>query len=131
MIPQNAYEAWLALTRLAPLLFQNKIEDIEIYKVNTNTLLTTCMRRRVANHYLQKHLTLAIEDFLRTAALWNTQWFNKPKFHLFVHILDHILRFGPASLYSTEAFESYNYVIHLRSINSNKARTKSGHRTVL
>lgn len=30
------------------------------------------------------------------------------------------MRFGPAALYSTEAFESYNYVIRLRSINSNK-----------
>ncbi len=37
-----------------------------------------------------------------------------------MHLIDHILRFGPAALYSTEAFESYNFVIRLRSINSNK-----------
>ncbi|KAI0739242.1 hypothetical protein C8Q80DRAFT_1124588 [Daedaleopsis nitida] len=54
------------------------------------------------------------------STLWNTQWFNKPKFHLFVHLIDHILCFGPAALYSTEAFESYNYIIRLRSINLNK-----------
>ncbi|KAI0696470.1 hypothetical protein C8T65DRAFT_535376, partial [Cerioporus squamosus] len=48
------------------------------------------------------------------------QWFNKPKFHLFVHLLNHIRRFGPAILYSTETFESYNLVIRLRSVNSNK-----------
>ncbi len=33
MLPLNAYEAWLALARLAPLLFQNKIDDIKVYKV--------------------------------------------------------------------------------------------------
>ncbi|KAI0716145.1 hypothetical protein C8T65DRAFT_572363 [Cerioporus squamosus] len=99
MVPDAAYEAWLALGRLAPLIFQHTIEDLPTYT---------------------SHLQSAIDDFLNTTALWTTQWFNKPKFHLFVHLLDHILRFGPAALYSTEAFESYNFVIRLRSINSNK-----------
>lgn len=61
-----------------------------------------------------------ISNFLAATALWNTQWFNKPKFHLFVHLVNHIRRFGPAVLYATEGFESYNLVIRLRSINSNR-----------
>ena len=70
---------------------------------------------------MQQHrLKDAIDDFLAATALWTTQWFNKPKFHLFAHLLDHILRFGPATLYSTEAFGSYNFVIRLCSVNLNK-----------
>lgn len=69
---------------------------------------------------LQKRLENAVFDFLGATALWTTQWFNKPKFHLFVHLLSHIQRFGPAPIYATETFESYNLVIRLRSVNSNK-----------
>ncbi|KAJ7824102.1 hypothetical protein B0H14DRAFT_2269694, partial [Mycena olivaceomarginata] len=58
--------------------------------------------------------------FLTATALWNTQWFNKPKFHLFVHIPEHIRRFGPLILYATESSESFNLVIRLRSIHSTK-----------
>ncbi|KAL7285971.1 hypothetical protein ACG7TL_001086 [Trametes sanguinea] len=65
-------------------------------------------------------LTDAVTDFLAATALWNTQWFNKTKFHLFVHLLTHIRRFGPAIQFATETFESYNLVIRLRSVNSNK-----------
>lgn len=32
MVPDNAYEAWLAICCLTPLLFQNTIQDINIYK---------------------------------------------------------------------------------------------------
>ncbi len=41
MVPENAYEAWLAICCLAPLLFQNSIDDIDIYKVST-TLCWAC-----------------------------------------------------------------------------------------
>ncbi|KAI0362301.1 hypothetical protein OH77DRAFT_1389783, partial [Trametes cingulata] len=99
LLPGPAYEAWLALSRLAPLIFQPEIEDLPEY---------------------EKRLERAIEDFLAATALWTTQWFNKPKFHLFVHLLKHIRRFGPAILFATETFESYNLVIRLRSVNSNK-----------
>ncbi|KAI0669224.1 hypothetical protein C8Q78DRAFT_1042302 [Trametes maxima] len=99
LVPQPAYEAWLALCRLAPLIFQPEINNLSEY---------------------QQCLKDAIADFLAATALWNTQWFNKTKFHLFVHVLTHILRFGPAILFATETFESYNLVIRLRSVNSNK-----------
>ncbi|KAL1661798.1 hypothetical protein GGF50DRAFT_60307 [Schizophyllum commune] len=44
-----------------------------------------------------RRLEEAVYDFLACSALWTTQWFNKPKFH---------------------SFESYNFVIRLRSIHS-------------
>ncbi|PSR74772.1 hypothetical protein PHLCEN_2v9569 [Hermanssonia centrifuga] len=99
LIPPAAYEAWLALSRLVPLVFQPSIEDIDNYL---------------------KRLEDTIDDFLAATALWSVQWFNKPKFHLLVHILQHIRRFGPAILMATEGFESFNFVIRLRSILSNR-----------
>ncbi|KAI0054859.1 hypothetical protein BV25DRAFT_1766987, partial [Artomyces pyxidatus] len=99
LIPDTHYEAWLTLCRLAPLVYQPRIVNLDEY---------------------MDRLEDAISDFLAATALWTTQWFNKPKFHLLVHLPEHIRRFGPAILYATEAFESYNFVIRLRSINSNR-----------
>ncbi|KAJ7922473.1 hypothetical protein B0H13DRAFT_2410462 [Mycena leptocephala] len=99
LIPQAHYDGWVALCRLAPLMFQPAIDHLPTY-------LET--------------LEAAVFDFLTATALWNTQWFNKPKFHLFVHLTDHIRRFGPLILYATESFESFNLVIRLRSIHSSK-----------
>ncbi|KAJ6484648.1 hypothetical protein C8R45DRAFT_1147453 [Mycena sanguinolenta] len=77
LIPDEAYEAWLALCRLTPLVFQPEIPNL--------------------TSYLTK-LQGAVDDFLAATALWNTQWFNKPKFHIL----------------------SYNYVIRARSVHSNR-----------
>ncbi|TFK70456.1 hypothetical protein BDN72DRAFT_838978 [Pluteus cervinus] len=99
LVPSEAYSAWLSLCRLAPLAFQPEISNLP--------------------HYLQC-LQHAIDDFLASTALWNTQWFNKPKFHILIHMVDHIKRFGPAVLTATESFESYNFVIRTRSVHSNR-----------
>ncbi|KAF7334908.1 hypothetical protein MVEN_02240500 [Mycena venus] len=99
LIPQTHYDGWATLCKLAPLMFQPVIEHLPAYI---------------------KKLKNAVFDFLAATALWNTQWFNKPKFHLFVHFIDHIPRFGPLILYATESFESFNLVIRLRSIHSSK-----------
>ncbi|KAG8719403.1 hypothetical protein FRC09_011168 [Ceratobasidium sp. 395] len=64
LVPECVYEAWLALAHVAPLVFQQDIEDIDDYT--------------------------------------------------------HIRRFGPAVLFATETFESYNFVIRLQSIHSNR-----------
>ncbi|KAJ7308592.1 hypothetical protein DFH08DRAFT_944451 [Mycena albidolilacea] len=99
LIPDAHYQGWVALCNLAPLMFQPVIEHLPTYL---------------------ERLKNAVLDFLTATALWNTQWFNKPKFHLFVHLVEHIRRFGPLILYATESFESFNLVIHLCSIHSTK-----------
>ncbi|RDB19146.1 hypothetical protein Hypma_014226 [Hypsizygus marmoreus] len=99
LILSEAYEAWLALCRLAPLVFQPEIVDCTAYL---------------------KRLQAAVDDFLAATALWNMQLFNKPKFHILLHILLHIKHFGPPILTATEGFESYNFVIHLHSVHSNR-----------
>lgn len=48
------------------------------------------------------------------------RWANKPKFHMLSHLPDSIRRFGPANLFATEKFESYNGVIRNSSIHSNR-----------
>jgi hypothetical protein len=45
---------------------------------------------------------------------------TKPKFHFLVHLPLYIQRFGPAVLFSTEQFESFNGVFRAASIFSNR-----------
>lgn len=54
------------------------------------------------------------------AARWTTRWFNKPKFHILLHLPQHVRRFGPAILFATEGFESFNAVIRAKSVHSNR-----------
>lgn len=37
-----------------------------------------------------------------------------------MHLIEHIRRFGPAALFATEAFESFNAVIRAKSVHSNR-----------
>lgn len=50
---------------------------------------------------------------------WTPRWFNKPKFHFILHLPANIRRFGPAVLFATETFESYNAIIRGKSVHSN------------
>ncbi|KAK7059475.1 hypothetical protein R3P38DRAFT_3303396 [Favolaschia claudopus] len=47
-----------------------------------------------------------------------------PQFHIILHLPAHIRRFGPAILFATEAFESFNaiihYIIRAKSVHSNR-----------
>jgi len=45
---------------------------------------------------------------------------QQEKFHIILHLPKHIRRFGPAMLFATEAFESFNAVIHAKSVHSNR-----------
>lgn len=53
-------------------------------------------------------------------ARWSPYWLNKAKFHLALHLREHIRRYGPALLFATEAFESYNALIRAKSLHSNR-----------
>ena len=68
----------------------------------------------------QHILEAEIEGFLLWTAHWTSQWFNKLKFHIFLHLPSHICHFGPVILFATEAFESFNAVICAKSIHSNR-----------
>ncbi|KAL1698475.1 hypothetical protein EV121DRAFT_297146 [Schizophyllum commune] len=67
-----------------------------------------------------KRLQGAIDHFLNCTAKWTPRWFNKPKYHLLLHLVEHVRLFGPSVLFATEVFESYNAVIRAWSIFSNR-----------
>ncbi|KAJ7906676.1 hypothetical protein B0H13DRAFT_2505427 [Mycena leptocephala] len=66
-------------------------------------------KRDLGHRYRKKRLEHAFDDFLAATALWTTQWFNKPKVHVVIHILFHVPCFGPSIICATETFESFNY----------------------
>ena len=63
---------------------------------------------------------MAVTYLLNCTARWTPQWFNKPKFHILLHLVEHIRQFGLALLFATETFESYNALIRSLSIHSNR-----------
>jgi len=70
---------------------------------------------------LQADLSHVIDDFLSvTAQCAPSILVTKPKFHFLLHLPMFIRRFGPAILYSTERYESFNHVFRLALIYSNR-----------
>ncbi|KAL0567238.1 hypothetical protein V5O48_014753 [Marasmius crinis-equi] len=99
LVADECYETWVALSKLIPLIWQPEITNLPQY-------LST--------------LETEIQNFLVHAAKWSIRWFNKPKFHIIVHLPFHIRRLGPGVLFATESFESYNAVIRCKSTHSNR-----------
>ncbi|KAG1779724.1 hypothetical protein EV702DRAFT_965571 [Suillus placidus] len=65
-------------------------------------------------------LSWTIEDFLNvTAKCAPSILISKPKFHFLVHLPAYIRCFGPAILFSTERYESFNHVFRLTCMHSN------------
>ncbi|KAF9076936.1 hypothetical protein BDP27DRAFT_1209356 [Rhodocollybia butyracea] len=98
-VNKECYETWVVLSKLIPLIWQPEIENLDTYLISL------------------KH---GIDQFLLHTAKWSTRWFNKPKFHILVHLPEHIRRFGPAMLFATEVFESFNAIIRAKSVHSNR-----------
>ncbi|KAJ7498183.1 hypothetical protein B0H11DRAFT_2383263 [Mycena galericulata] len=99
MVSADCLATWVALSKLIPLVWQPTIKNLDDHVA----LLTT-----------------EINHFLTCAGRWTTRWFNKPKFHILLHLPEHIRRFGPAILFATEAFESFNAIIRAKSVHSNR-----------
>ncbi|KAL1722272.1 hypothetical protein EV715DRAFT_193061, partial [Schizophyllum commune] len=99
MLDKDILEAWAALCALVPLVWMPRIDNLGIYL---------------------KRLQSAIDHFLNCTAKWTPRWFNKPKYHLLLHLVEHVRLFGPSVLFATEVFESYNAVIRAWSIFSNR-----------
>ncbi|KAL1755500.1 hypothetical protein FB107DRAFT_290833 [Schizophyllum commune] len=98
-LDDNIVRVWMALSKVVPLVWQPEIDDMEQYI---------------------PRLSRAIKYLLDCTCQFDAQWFNKPKFHMLIHLPEHIRRFGPAMLFATEGFESFNAIIRARSIHSNR-----------
>ncbi|KNZ57692.1 hypothetical protein VP01_2098g2 [Puccinia sorghi] len=90
---------WSALCKLAPLIFQTHIQKMDQFIEK-----------------LENHIDVFLLQLIKSSA----QWVNKPKVHMLRHLPESIRQFGPASLFSTEKFESYNGVLRKASVHSNK-----------
>ncbi|KAM5539994.1 hypothetical protein V8D89_006326 [Ganoderma adspersum] len=87
MVSLECYETWVALLKIVPLIWQPYMYNIEMY-------LATLEHK--------------IQHFLLCAAHWSVQWFNKSKYHVVLHLPEHIQRLGPAALFATEAFDIHS-----------------------
>ncbi|KAK7464119.1 hypothetical protein VKT23_006283 [Stygiomarasmius scandens] len=99
LVSKEHLEVWNALSMLVTLAWQPEIRNIEDYTAD---------------------LKAVIDYFLDCTCRLTPRWFNKPKFHVLLHLPEHIKRFGPAMLFATEGFESYNAIIRASSIHSNR-----------
>ncbi|KAI0750146.1 hypothetical protein C8Q80DRAFT_1100350, partial [Daedaleopsis nitida] len=97
-IPDELMKVWTSLSHLVPLVWQPEIMNM-------------------TEHV--KRLDDAIHHFLDATCALTPRWFNKPKFHIVLHLPAHVQRFGPPMLFATEGFESFNAVIRSHSIHSN------------
>ncbi|KAJ7475625.1 hypothetical protein B0H11DRAFT_2427303 [Mycena galericulata] len=93
LLPEEKIHAWAALSAVVSLVWQPHIKHLDNY---------------IANHFLDCTCRLTLN------------WFNKPKFHVILHLPAHIRRFGPAMLFATEGFESFNAIIRACSVHSNR-----------
>ncbi|KAG2346414.1 hypothetical protein BDR05DRAFT_878375 [Suillus weaverae] len=100
LVPSTVLNAWALIGELVVLVWHTKI-------VHTET-------------YLAK-LSRTIQDFLSvTAQCAPSIIISKPKFHFLVHLPAYIRRFGPAVIFSTERYESFNHVFRLTCVYSNR-----------
>ncbi|KAH9949290.1 hypothetical protein B0H21DRAFT_889914 [Amylocystis lapponica] len=100
LVPQTVLDGWTAIGALVVLLWHTEIKNTEAYLAELSRL---------------------IEDFLNITALCSPSiLISKPKFHFLVHLPAYIRRFGPAVLFSTERYESFNHIFRLSSIYSNR-----------
>ncbi|OAV92443.1 hypothetical protein PTTG_27650 [Puccinia triticina 1-1 BBBD Race 1] len=92
-------ELWCELCRMAPYVFQTHITDMQVYL---------------------KEMEILIDNLLLQLMKCNARWVNKPKFHMLIHLVHSIARFGPASLFATEKYESFNSILRNASVHSNR-----------
>ena len=117
-VSKDLLDAWLLLRRLTVLLWHTEIVDLNVYlvsKVSSKWLY-------VLIAILQEELKQVINAFLMiTAKCVLTILQMKPKFHFLIHLPAFIRHFGPALLFATERYESFNSAFQLPSIHSNRA----------
>ncbi|KAJ6531350.1 hypothetical protein B0H19DRAFT_966700 [Mycena capillaripes] len=99
LLPEPYIELWTSLSAVVTLVWQPEIPDVDKYIMQLDS---------------------AIKHFLDCTCGVTLQWFNKPKFHVILHLPAHIRRFGPAMLFATEGFESFNAIIRSASVHSNR-----------
>ncbi|KAG2752138.1 hypothetical protein P692DRAFT_201687974, partial [Suillus brevipes Sb2] len=100
LVPQTVVNGWSVIGELVALVWHTTIPDTEEYLAR---------------------LSRTIKDFLNiTAQCAPSILISKPKFHFLIHLPAFIRCFGPAIIFSTERYESFNHVFRLSCIHSNR-----------
>ncbi|KIJ13255.1 hypothetical protein PAXINDRAFT_81387 [Paxillus involutus ATCC 200175] len=100
LVPKVVLDGWTVIGELVVLIWHTNIADTEEYLAG---------------------LTRSISDFLNiTSQCAPSILISKPKFHFLIHLPAYIRRFGPAIVFSTERYESFNHVFRLSCIHSNR-----------
>ncbi|KAH0825731.1 hypothetical protein J3R83DRAFT_9938 [Lanmaoa asiatica] len=100
LIPKSVLDGWTAIGELVVLIWHTTISNLRSYLAQ---------------------LTKAINDFLNISATCAPSiLISKPKFHFLVHLPAYIQQFGPAILFSTKRYESFNHVFRLACVYSNR-----------
>ncbi|RDX41700.1 hypothetical protein OH76DRAFT_1489271 [Lentinus brumalis] len=100
LVDEVLERAWLAVGRLTVLIWEAQIDNIKVFV---------------------EELRSAINEVLDFAATLSPGLVtDKNKLHILLHLPEHVERFGPALLFSTERYESFNHIFRLCSIHSNR-----------
>ncbi|KAA1069442.1 hypothetical protein PGT21_024538 [Puccinia graminis f. sp. tritici] len=99
------HNLWSSLCMLSTYVFETRIANMQEYLAK-----------------LQKHIHIFLWHLISTTA----QWVNKPKVHMLLHLPESIERFGPATLFATEQFESFNGLLRKVLVHSNRLRPGRG-----
>jgi hypothetical protein len=100
LVPKAVLDGWTVIGELVVLIWHTEIGQTEKYLAA---------------------LTRTIDDFLNiTSQCAPSILISKPKFHFLIHLPKYIWRFGPAIVFSTERYESFNHVFRLSCIHSNR-----------
>ncbi len=117
LVPPSLLHAWNTIGALVVQLWHTEIKDREVYCVSSHSYTL----EDILMVHPQAALTRTIEDLLNvTAQCAPSILISKPKFHFLVHLPAYIARFGPAILFSTERYESFNHIFRLSSVYSNR-----------
>lgn len=92
-------QLWTLSAHLSSYIFQHEITNKAEYLAELKTL---------------------VDRFLAQIIKMTAQWSNKPKLHMLTHLAYSIERFGPAILFATEIFESFNGVLRAASVHTNR-----------
>ncbi|KAI9000497.1 hypothetical protein BD414DRAFT_404535 [Trametes punicea] len=100
LVDGTLQNAWLSIGHVTVLIWETNIKDIKSFT---------------------QELCKAIHEVVDFAAMLSPGLLTeKNKFHILMHLPEHVQRFGPALLFSTERYESFNHIFRLCSIHSNR-----------
>ncbi|KAI8995174.1 hypothetical protein BC832DRAFT_535958, partial [Gaertneriomyces semiglobifer] len=100
LLSQKWLKAWQYLATVSVQLFSRRISDVDTYL-----------------DVLQRSL----QAMMATIADINVSWLSAhAKYHTLAHVVENIREFGPAVLYMSEKFESFNKVMRNHAVHTNR-----------